>query len=117
MTPDGPGARRPDFVVSDRDGASADPALTRLVADTLAARATGLRSTTPDKGGTIVQRFGEPARGVHSIQVEINRALYLEERTVTKTTEFPSLQSDLSNFAKDLATQALVARCSAINSH
>ncbi len=106
MTPDGPGVRRPDFVVSDRDGASADPALTRLVADTLAAMGYRVAVNDPYKGGTIVQRFGDPGRGVHSIQVEINRALYLEERTVTKTAGFAVLEQDLLALAGVLADAA-----------
>lgn len=106
MTPDGPGARRPDFVVSDRDGASADPAFTRLVADTLAGMGYGVAVNDPYKGGTIVQRIGAPARGVHSIQVEINRALYLEERTATKTAGFEVLERDLLALAGVLAEAA-----------
>lgn len=106
MTPDGPGARRPDFVVSDRDGASADPAVTRLVADTLSGMGYTVAINAPYKGGTIAQRTGNPARGVHSIQIEINRALYLEERTVTKTAGFPVLERDLLALAAVLAEAA-----------
>ena len=117
MTPDGPGARRPDFVVGDLDGASASPAFTCVAVELLRARGYTVALNNPYKGAAIVRRYGRPAQGIHTIQIEINRALYLNEADVTKTTEFPSLQSDLSNFARDLATQALVARCSAINSH
>ena len=106
MTPDGPGVRRPDFVVSDRDGTSADPALTRLVADTLAGMGYRVAVNDPYKGGTIVQRFGDPGRGVYSIQVEISRALYLEERTVTKTAGFSVLERDLLALAGVLAEAA-----------
>lgn len=106
MTPDGPGARRPDFIVSDRDGASADPALTRLVAGTLAGMGYRVAINDPYKGGTIVQRIGAPAHGVHSIQIEINRALYLDERTVTKTAGFEVLERDLLGLARVLAEAA-----------
>ncbi len=50
-----------------------------------------------------MQRFGRPDRGVHSVQVEISRALYLEERTVTKTAGFAVLEADLLVLARVLA--------------
>jgi N-formylglutamate deformylase len=106
MTPDGPGARRPDFIVSDRDGASADPTVARLVADSLAGMGYRVAINDPYKGGTIVQRIGAPARGVHSIQIEINRSLYLDERTVAKTAGFEVLERDLLKLAGVLAEAA-----------
>jgi N-formylglutamate deformylase len=103
MTSDGPGRRRAEFVVSDRDGTTADPAVTALVADTLAGLGYTVALNDPYKGGTLVQRFGRPDRGVHSVQVEISRALYLEERTVTKTAGFAVLEADLLILARVLA--------------
>jgi N-formylglutamate deformylase len=103
MTPDGPGRRRAEFVVSDRDGTTADPAVTGLVADTLAGLGYTVAINDPYKGGTLVQRFGRPDRGVHSMQVEISRALYLDERSVTKTAGFAVLEADLLVLARVLA--------------
>jgi N-formylglutamate deformylase len=106
MTPDGAGARRPDFVVSDLEGRSADPALTRLVVDTLTGLGYRVAVNDPYRGGTIVQRFGAPAREVHSVQVEISRALYLNERVVEKTPGYGRLQGDLLELARVLADAA-----------
>jgi N-formylglutamate deformylase len=109
MTPDGDGAPRADFVVSDRDGASADPALTALVVDTLKAFGYRVSLNHPYKGGHIVQRLGRPSAGVHSVQVEINRALYLDEATVTRSSGFDALRDHLEQLARRLA-QAAPAR-------
>jgi N-formylglutamate deformylase len=106
MTPDGPGARRPDFVVSDRDGASASPELTSLVVETLRDMGYRVSGNDPYKGGTIVEQLGDPARGVHSIQVEINRALYLDELTVEKTDGFTPLANALACLTERLAAAA-----------
>jgi N-formylglutamate deformylase len=106
MTPDGPGARRPDFVVSDRDGASASPELTSLVVETLRDMGYRVSVNDPYKGGTIVEQLGDPARGVHSIQVEINRALYLDELTVEKTDGFTPLANALACLTERLAAAA-----------
>jgi N-formylglutamate deformylase len=106
MTPDGPGARRADFVVSDRDGASAGPALTELIVDTLRAQGYRVSVNDPYKGGTIVQRVGRPAAGVHSVQVEINRALYLDEIRVEKSAGFAALAANLDALTTTLAQAA-----------
>jgi N-formylglutamate deformylase len=85
MTPDGDVMRRIDAIVSDADGRTASPDVTRFVAYTL--RGLGMRVAVNDpyKGGNIVRRIGAPSRCVHSVQVELNRALYLDEHAVTKT--------------------------------
>lgn len=91
MTPDGDVLRRNDAIVSDADGRTASPEVTRFVAYTL--RGLGMRVAVNDpyKGGNIVRRVGNPARRVHSVQVEFNRRLYLDEPSVTKTTGFMAL--------------------------
>jgi N-formylglutamate deformylase len=91
MTPDGDVMRRVDAIVSDADGRTASPDVTRFVAYTL--RGLGMRVAVNDpyKGGTIVRRIGAPARRIHSVQVELNRALYLDEQAVAKTTGLVAL--------------------------
>jgi N-formylglutamate deformylase len=103
MTPDGAGARRADFVVSDREGRSAGAEVTDLVCDTLDGLGFRVSRNTPYTGGTIVERIGNPARGVHSVQVEINRALYLDEARVVKTSGFEPLQRALQALTSALA--------------
>jgi N-formylglutamate deformylase len=103
MTPDGPGALRPDFVVSDVRGASAAPHVTALVVDTLASFGYRVAVNDPYTGGTIVQRIGDPARRVHSIQIEINRALYLDEADVTLASGFSRLAREIDSFTRRLS--------------
>lgn len=106
MTPDGPGAARSHFVVSDRDGTSADPSLTSLVCDTLEGMGYRVSRNAPYKGGNIVRRVGSPATGVHSIQVEINRGLYLDEVHVEKAAGFDALRANLDRLTDVLASAA-----------
>lgn len=110
MTPDGEGARRPDFVVGDLDGRSADPALTDLLVQGLRGRGYSVALNDPYKGGTIVQRYGHPGDGVHVVQVEMSRALYLDEATVTKHDGFLPLQQHLMALTRDLVAAAAVPR-------
>ena len=97
MTPDGEGAKRADFVVSDGRGHTAAPAVTAAVVDALRIIGFTVSVNDPYTGGTIVKRTGSPDRGVHSVQVEINRALYLDERAVEKSAGFDALAAASSS--------------------
>ena len=88
MTPDGPGAARADVVVSDLHGVSAARWVRDLIVGALEDTGCRVSVNEPYAGGTIVQRIGAPERDVHSVQVEINRALYLNEATVEPASGF-----------------------------
>jgi N-formylglutamate deformylase len=109
MTPDGEGAGRPDMIVGDLDGASADPQLTRFVVTTLRSLGYAVAVNNPYKGGLITARYGRPAEGRHAVQIEINRALYLDEMTVAKAAGFPRLAADIGEFTRRLAVQSIRA--------
>jgi N-formylglutamate deformylase len=69
----------PDFVVGDRDGTTASPQLTAWVAGFLRERGYDVAINDPYKGVELVRRYSNPAEGRHSIQLEINRKLYMDE--------------------------------------
>jgi N-formylglutamate amidohydrolase len=97
MTPGG--GPRPDIVIGDRFGASADPRLSSLVRDALAGLGYDVQMNRPYAGGYITEHHGRPAHGVHSLQIEINRGLYLNEVTLQQNAGYTTLQSDLSALA------------------
>lgn len=105
MTPDGEGALRPDMVVGDRDGESADPRLVDLVVGHL--RGVGYRVTVNDpyKGAAIVRRYGHPSHGSSTIQIEMNRALYLDESRVEPAAGFAELKTSLESLMAALASE------------
>lgn len=86
------GAVRPDLVISDRHGTTADPAHTAWLADWWRARGFRVQINVPYQGGDLVRTFGRPSAGVHSIQVEINRALYLDEARAKPSDGFDAMQ-------------------------
>lgn len=102
LAPD-PGRTRPDFVLGDLDGTSCDPALTRFVADHLSALGYSVGLNDPYKGALIVERYGKPEEGRHTLQIEINRALYMDHGTLDRTGGFADLRDDLSTFTDELA--------------
>lgn len=108
MTPDGPVSRSFNFVVSDLEGRSASPSVTAVIVDALRNRGYRVALNDPYKGGEIVKRTGAPQRGVHSVQVEINRALYLDEARTEKTEGFEALRQNLT-----AVTRALISALNA----
>ncbi|MEQ1653694.1 MAG: N-formylglutamate amidohydrolase [Hyphomicrobium sp.] len=100
MTPGG--AQRPDIVIGDRFGASADPRLSQLVRDTLHGLGYDVQMNRPYAGGYITEHHGRPTHGVHALQIEINRGLYLNESSLTESTGFAGLKADIATFAAHL---------------
>lgn len=97
------GAARPDFVISDRHGVSADPSHTAWVAEWFRRRGRSVQVNDPYQGGDLVACFGAPAAGRHSIQIEINRALYLDEAAVARSDRFDEVRNECAEFLMALA--------------
>ncbi len=94
-----PGGTRPDIVLGDRFGASCDIKVSRLVRDTIAELGLRVQLNRPYAGGFITEHYGRPYEGMHALQIEINRALYLEEATMTPSIGFTALQSGIGVLA------------------
>lgn len=101
----GAGQRRADVVLGDRDGTTCAPAFTAFVRDHLAARGYAVKVNDPFKGVELVRAFADPAAGFHSLQVEVNKRLYMDEATLRKHDGFARLQADLMGLL-----EAIVAR-------
>jgi N-formylglutamate deformylase len=76
-----PGARRADIVPGDVRGVSCGPGLSRLVERHFAGLGFAVRPNDPYMGGYVTRHHGRPSRGIHAIQVEVNRDLYMDEAT------------------------------------
>ncbi len=94
---------RPDIVIGDRYGTSAAPGLVDLIADIFARYGYAVCRNKPYAGGYITEHYGKPAHGFHAIQIEINRALYLDEQTLARTDGFLRLRDDLAGVVDALA--------------
>lgn len=100
---DDPGRARADFVLGDRDGSTCAAAFTRFVGSWLEQRGYSVAVNDPYKGVEIVRRHGRPAERRHSLQVEVNRRLYMDETTLAPTTGYARLARDLAALAAALA--------------
>jgi len=101
---DGEGAVRADFVLGDRDGTSCDPRFTEFVRSTLAGMDYEVKVNDPYKGVELVRAYSDPAAGRHSLQIEINKRLYMDERTLQKAAGFASLQKNLASLLAEIKT-------------
>lgn len=91
----GPGRPRADFVLGDRDGSTCDPAFTAFVRDVLQGLGYQVKVNDPYKGVELVRAYSQPASGRHSLQIEVNKRLYMDEAGRSRHPGFATLQRDL----------------------
>lgn len=97
---DFPGEAHADFVVGDRDGTTAHPDLSQLMCEHLRGMGYSVAYNHPYKGVELVRRYGNPASQRHSIQLEINRRLYMDENTLAITPGFSPLKAHLQSLVE-----------------
>jgi N-formylglutamate amidohydrolase len=103
ITPDGPGAERPDMVIGDLDGQSCDPAFTAFIAERLSALGYRVAVNDPYKGAEIIRTCGRPGENRHSLQIEMKRNLYMDEATITANAGYAKLKADLRRLVAEVA--------------
>ncbi len=99
--------RRPDVVIGDRYGTSCASQLPNVVEDTLVAMGYTVGRNKPYAGGFITEHYGNPASGLHTIQIELNRAIYMDERKRERTERFDQIAADFATLARALAAVPL----------
>lgn len=93
---------RADFVLGDRYGTSCAPGIFDVVQKTLESLGYHVSRNKPYAGGYITEHYGAPAQGVHVLQLEVNRLLYLDEKSLEKTAGFAKLAKHLSQLVDAL---------------
>jgi len=96
------GTGRPDFVLGDRFGTSCSGELTRLAASSLEALGYAVALNKPYAGGYITEHYGRPHKAQHVLQIEINRALYMNETSFEKSAGFDRLRASLKTMVRAL---------------
>ena len=106
ISEEGPGVPRADFVLGDRDGTSCAPAFTTFVALTLRGMGYDVRVNDPYKGVELVRAYSDPDEHKHSLQIEVNRKLYMDEVSREVNANFAKLQSDIAVLIKAISSYA-----------
>jgi N-formylglutamate amidohydrolase len=94
---------RADIVLGDRYGTSCAPTVSETIEETLRALGYSVSRNKPYAGGFITEHYGNPAAGLHSLQLELNRALYMDERRYERSASFAQLRTDLETLADRIA--------------
>jgi N-formylglutamate deformylase len=95
---------RADIVIGDRYGTSCVPIVSEVADDVFRELGYAVSRNKPYAGGFITEHYGNPAAGLHSIQIEVNRALYMDERRYQRIESFDRLAADVMTLADRLAT-------------
>jgi len=99
-------SRLPDFVLGDRHGTSCESQFVSFVRRRLQARGYWVTINDPFAGAEILRRFASPWQGRHSLQLEINRALYMDEHRLVPHEGYTRLRRDLTALIGDICTYA-----------
>jgi N-formylglutamate amidohydrolase len=93
---------RPEFVIGDRYGTSCVAVVAECVETTMRNLGYSVSRNKPYAGGFITEHYGNPSAGLHAVQLEINRALYMDERRYERSASFSALAADLETLARRL---------------
>lgn len=96
----------PDFVIGTRDGTSCAAEFTDIVRHALEEMGYQVALNDPYKGVELVRRYSRPSAGRHSLQIEINKALYWDEASGIKNINYNILKNDLNKLIEICATYA-----------
>ncbi|HZR89982.1 MAG TPA: N-formylglutamate amidohydrolase [Bradyrhizobium sp.] len=99
--------RRPDIVIGDRYGTSCASILPDMVEDTMTQLGYSVGRNKPYAGGFITEHYGNPVSGLHVVQLELNRAVYMDERRREKGPRFAQVAADFATLADVLANVPL----------
>jgi N-formylglutamate amidohydrolase len=99
--------RRPDMVIGDRYGTSCAALLPDMVEQTMRGLGYSVGRNKPYAGGFITEHYGNPASGLHTVQLEVNRAVYMDERRRERGQRFAQVASHFAALAETLAAVPL----------
>lgn len=94
---------RPDVVLGDRFGAAASGAIVAHIEAAFVAAGLRVVRNMPFAGAYIVQHYGRPSHRQHAVQIEIDRALYMDEATLQVNANFEPLRVLLSGVMAQIA--------------
>ncbi len=90
------GERRADFIVGNRDGTTASPDFTEVVVESLRASGYSVAVNDKFKGVELIRRYSDPAAGRESLQIEVNRGIYMDETTILRSERFAATRAAIT---------------------
>jgi N-formylglutamate amidohydrolase len=103
LSPDPAGTIRKDVVIGDYDGQASEPDFVSLVAETLKGFGYSVSLNVPLRGAELVSACSAPARDRHSIQIELNRKLYMDEASRERSQGYAEMKGNLQSLGQVMA--------------
>jgi N-formylglutamate deformylase len=100
------GQRRKDFCLSDRDGTTSSREFMEVIAEAMRKRGYTVTFNDPFKGAESVRLHGKPEAGIHSVQIEVIKELFMNEESFVKKPDFDRVRGDMGGVAADIAAYA-----------
>ncbi len=100
------GTPHADVVLGDRDGSTCSAEFLRVIEDGFSRAGLSVKRNDPYKGVELVRAFGRPKEKLHSVQIEVNRALYMNETTRERNAGFDALRTVIEDVLKRVAAYA-----------
>ena len=97
-----PRGQRPDIVLGDRFGAAASPRVVDRIEAAFASAGLRVARNAPFAGAYVTQHYGRPTRGQHVVQVEIDRALYMNEQLIRPNNNFTAFRALIDRVVADI---------------
>ena len=95
---------KPDIIVGDRFGTSCSFYISTAITEIFKDLGFKVARNKPYAGGFITEHYGRPDRGLHAVQIEINRGLYMDEKRLILTPDFDQLRTQLAIFAERIVS-------------
>ena len=99
-----PGTERADMVLGDRFGTSCAKVVTDTVENVLTRAGFRVERNDPYAGGFTTRNYGRPDSGVHALQIEIKRSLYMDEDTMERLPALETVTETMNNLIAALAS-------------
>lgn len=97
------GSDRPDIVLGDRYGTACAGEITQEAERILKRLGYSVTRNNPYAGGFNTEHYGHPAHGLHALQIEINRSLYMDELRLQRAPGLKRLRKDMTSFVSELS--------------
>ncbi|NIZ11478.1 N-formylglutamate amidohydrolase [Pseudooceanicola sp. HF7] len=95
--------RRPDVVIGDRFGASAEGCIVDRIEAAFSAAGLSVIRNAPFAGAYVTQHYGRPSRAQHVVQVEIDRSLYMDEHRIELLPEFEEIAAKIRQAVREIS--------------
>ena len=97
------GERRADFIIGTRDGTTASAAFTEVVVESFRASGYSVAVNEKFKGVELIRRYADPANGRESLQIEVNRGIYMDESAITRNERYGATRAAITRMIQAVA--------------